>query len=323
MDMIELDVKDRKILAELDKNARFSDSEIAKKVRISKQVANYRIKKLLEEGIISDFYTVVNTGKLGLNSYYVFLQFENINKQQEKILLEKIKNLDFVGWLVGGTGRWDAITLVYAKDIETFDKLLNKIISLCGNHMHEYNFTILIKGEHISYKFISSETIKTVKQTEKTGNLELDSTDKKILHAISHNARDSLVELSQITKFPLYVVSYHLKNLIKNEFIEGFKPKINVNKLGYQWHVLLIQCQKTNEKRKKEFIDFCKSNKKIYYITNTMGMYNLMLDIHVKNTEEFKDVLFELKEKFSDVIKLYESIILFEEYKIDYVPKTI
>jgi hypothetical protein len=43
-----------------------------------------------------------------------------------------------------------------------------------------------------------------------------------------------------------------------------------------------------------------------------------MLDIHVKSTEEFKKVLSELKEKFPDVIKLYESIVIFEEFKIDY-----
>jgi len=321
--MVELDVKDRKILAELDKNARLSDSEVAKKVGVSKQVANYRIKRLLEEGIILDFYTIVNTGKLGLNSYYVFLQFENINKQQEKVLLEKIKNLDFVGWLVSGTGRWDAIVLIYAKDIETFDKLLNNLINLCGNHLHEYNFTILIKGEHISYKFISSENIKSIHQTEKVETIALDKIDKKILYSISHNARASIVELSEFVKIPLHVISYHLKNLIKRGVIEGFKPKINVNKLGYQWHVLFIQFQKTNETRKKEFIEFCKSHKKIYYVTNTLGEYNLMLDIHVKNTEEFKDVLLELKEKFSDVIKLYESIILFDEYKIDYFPKEL
>lgn len=102
---MKLDEKDRKILVELDKNARQTDSEISKKVGTSKQVVNYRIKNLLEEGIITNFYTIINVGKLGLNSYYVFLQFENINKEQEKNLLKRINFLDYVGWLVSGTGR--------------------------------------------------------------------------------------------------------------------------------------------------------------------------------------------------------------------------
>ena len=67
-----LDEKDRKILLELDKNSRQTDSEIAKKVRLSKQITNYRIQNLKKKKIISNFYTVVNAGNLGFNSYCFF-----------------------------------------------------------------------------------------------------------------------------------------------------------------------------------------------------------------------------------------------------------
>ena len=132
-----------------------------------------------------------------------------------------------------------------------------------------------------------------------------------------------MVDISKETRKPIHVINYHLKNMIKNKVIEGFKPKIDVNKLGYQWHLLLIQFQNITPERKKEFISFCKNHPKIYYVTNTIGLYNMMLDVHVKSSEEFKEVLLELKEKFSDIIKLYESIVLFDEYKIDYFPKKL
>jgi len=319
---MKLDEKDRKILVELDNNSRQKDSEIAKKVRISKQVANYRINNLIKKNLITGFYTIIDIGKLGLNSYYVFFQLEKINKKQEKELLNKINSLDYIGWLVSGTGRWDLILLIYADSISTFDKLLNQIIKLCGDHIHEYNFTTLISAEHISYKFLTDEKLSfSVKQTEKIIVKGLNKTDKDILKTIAQKARMSIVDISKKIKQPLHVVNYHLKNLIKQRIIGGFKPKINVNLLGYQWHLLLIQLQKIDENRKKEFINFCKQHKKIYYVTNTIGKYNLMLDIHVKSTEEFKDVLLELKDKFSDFIRLYESFIIFDEYKINYFPK--
>ena len=50
--LTKLDEKDRKILAELDKDARQTDSKIAKKVRVSKQVANYRIQNLVNKKVI-------------------------------------------------------------------------------------------------------------------------------------------------------------------------------------------------------------------------------------------------------------------------------
>ncbi len=316
-----IDEKDRKILVELDKNARQTDSEIAKKVRLSKQVINYRIQKIIKKGIITDFYTIINTGILGLNSYYVYLQLEKINKNKEKELLNNLRSLDYIGWLVSGMGRWDVVMLVYADSISTFDKLLNKITNLCGSNLHEYNFTSLIYSEHAGYKFLEGKNyLEGIKQTEKINLGEIDKIDKKILTEISQKARTSVVEISEKTKIPIHVVSYRIKKLIKEDIITGFKPKININKLGYQWHLLLLQFQKINEKRKQEFISFCNQHKKIYYITNCLGLYNAMLDVHVKNIEEFKEVLLELKENFSDIIKIYESMVIFDEYKINYFP---
>ncbi|MBU2561821.1 MAG: Lrp/AsnC family transcriptional regulator [Nanoarchaeota archaeon] len=321
---IKLDEKDRKILAELDRNARQTDSEIAKKTGISKQVANYRIQRLKEQGIISNFYTLVNVGALGLNTYYVFFQFQGINKEKERALLDKINSLNYVGWLISGTGRWDAAVLIYADSTGTFDRLLNEVINLCGDNLHEYNFTTMVSAEHISYKFLEKTGgTGSVKQTEKAGTIKLDEKDKKILECISQNARLPITDIAAKTGLPLHIVNYHLKSLIKRKIIEGFKPKINVNKLGYQWHLLLIQLQRTSEARKREFMSFCKQYKRIYYVTNTVGLYNIMLDIHVNSAEEFKEVLLELKDKFSDIIKLYESMIIFDEHKISYVPKAL
>ena len=53
--MTNLDLKDRKILYELDKNSRQSFADIAKKVRLSKEVVQYRVKRLQDEGYINYF----------------------------------------------------------------------------------------------------------------------------------------------------------------------------------------------------------------------------------------------------------------------------
>jgi len=318
----EIDEKDRKILTELDKNARQTDSDIAKKVGLSKQVVNYRIQKLLERGIVRNFYSVLNAGKLGFNSYYVFLQLQKTSNQEEKELLSRLKNLDYVGWLVSGIGRWDIILLLYANSILNFDRLLSNIMEICGSHLHEYNFTALISSEHISYKFLAeTRSFQGIKQIEeKTEIPKLDKADISILRAISQNSRASIIELSKNINETIQITRYHLKNLISQKIIEGFKPQIDAKKLGYQWNLLLLQFSSVGEKRKNEFINFCKEHKKIYYVTNTIGLYNLMLDVYVRSNEEFKEVLLGLKEKYSDVIKSYESFIVFDEHKINYFP---
>src|SRR3989344_9070478 len=99
-----LDVKDRKILYELDVNARQSASEIGKKVGLSKQVVTYRINKLIETGVIQEFYAVYDTSKLGFATYKIFLRLQNadINKQNE--IIEYIKNHENIQFFISCDG---------------------------------------------------------------------------------------------------------------------------------------------------------------------------------------------------------------------------
>ncbi len=71
--MFKLDLKDRKLLYELDCNSRQTIQQLAKKIGLSKDAVNYRINKLIRNGIIKSFNAVIDTGKLGFISFRLFL----------------------------------------------------------------------------------------------------------------------------------------------------------------------------------------------------------------------------------------------------------
>jgi DNA-binding Lrp family transcriptional regulator len=85
--MVKLDLKDRKILFELDLNCRQSNTQIGKKVGLKKDVVAYRIKKMQDEGIIKNFWTAINTFKLGYDVFriYIALQYGSQNVKNEII----------------------------------------------------------------------------------------------------------------------------------------------------------------------------------------------------------------------------------------------
>jgi DNA-binding Lrp family transcriptional regulator len=317
-----IDEKDKKILAALDIDARRSDTDIAKSVRLSKQVVNYRIQRMQEQGIIKLFYINVNVGKLGLDTYYVFLQLQGVNKQKEKEIYDTIRDREYVSWLASGTGRWDAVVYIFARNVSDFDMKLRDIELICGKYLHDSAVTALVSAEYIGYRFLG-DVKHHVQYTERIEKVRLDDIDKKILVALSQDARMPVTTLAKKIKKPLHVTHYHLKTLLKNQIIESAKPQIVPQKLGQQWYFLLLQFQNTTDERRKQLISFCKQYKHIYYLTNTVGSYNLFLDIHVKSAEEFKDVLLEFKDKFSDVIKSYESMVFFEEHKLTWVTEDI
>ena len=53
-----MDDKDKKILSLLDENCRMPSSAIAKKLRLWRQVVDYRINQLVETGVIKNFVTI-------------------------------------------------------------------------------------------------------------------------------------------------------------------------------------------------------------------------------------------------------------------------
>jgi DNA-binding Lrp family transcriptional regulator len=63
--MYNLDVKERKILYQLDIDSRQSFRSIGRKVGLSKDVVSSRVKKLQENGVIRQFYPIINPMRMG------------------------------------------------------------------------------------------------------------------------------------------------------------------------------------------------------------------------------------------------------------------
>ena len=68
---------DKRILYELDVNARQPLNTIAKKLKINKDTLKYRIKRMEEENIILGYQTFVNHGKLGFFGTRFNLKLQN------------------------------------------------------------------------------------------------------------------------------------------------------------------------------------------------------------------------------------------------------
>lgn len=86
-----LDILDQKILTLLIGNARLSYSEIGEKVGISRVAVKSRVKALEEKGIIEEYTTVIDPGKIsGVVSCY--FEIETRPEAMETVVDELRKN---------------------------------------------------------------------------------------------------------------------------------------------------------------------------------------------------------------------------------------
>ena len=88
--MVTIDFKDRIILYELDLDARQSLTQIGKKVGLKKDVVSYRINRMQDQGIIKNFYTVIDTFKLGYNVFRIYLQLQDVPRDIKKEIISLI-----------------------------------------------------------------------------------------------------------------------------------------------------------------------------------------------------------------------------------------
>lgn len=123
-----LDAKDKKILEQLQKNARQLISEIAKKTGLPRDVVQYRIKKLEENKVIRAYHAFLNPSKLGYPLYvYVGFSLYNITLEDEEKFLAFLKNHKNVIYLAKNSGKWDFSIGVCAKDYKEFDEIIKEI----------------------------------------------------------------------------------------------------------------------------------------------------------------------------------------------------
>ncbi len=116
MQSIKLDITDRKILAELDKNCRVSNAVLAKKVGKSREAVKYRIQQLQSKGIIEKFITSINPNKLGYYMFKVYLKLENIPDEREKFF-EELKHNKDIYWVGVSDGVFDLVLAILSKNI--------------------------------------------------------------------------------------------------------------------------------------------------------------------------------------------------------------
>ena len=85
--MIELDLLDRKILYQLSVDSRQSIRKIAKELETSKSVISYRINRLLTNGLIKTFSTVIDYYKLGYFGLRFLIKYQYTTEEIKKEIL--------------------------------------------------------------------------------------------------------------------------------------------------------------------------------------------------------------------------------------------
>ncbi|MEK6896978.1 MAG: Lrp/AsnC family transcriptional regulator [Nanoarchaeota archaeon] len=317
-----LDLKDRKILYQLDIDCRQTDSEIGKNVALSKQTVAYRIKRLIKEKYISRFATVIDIYKLGFSKYKIYLSFENADKQKINEITEFLKAHKKTEWIATCSGKWDLIAGYLVKDVYEFDEAIKELDEKFSQYISSRETSISLGVPHWRKEYLVEEKrhYPAVYQGGERENLKIDKIDEEIIKLLVNNARMPITEIAYRLKTTPRIVNYRIKNLKKEKIILISRIFLNLNKIDWIYCKALIKFKNQTKEKYKEFFSHCNDLKNLTYIINGIGSWDIELDFEIENFNKFHEIMLGLRDKFSDAIKHYDFVVVMNEDKLDYYP---
>lgn len=315
--------KEKKILKELDINARQSASAIGNKIKMSKQVVNYHIENMIKKGFIKEFITYIDTQKLGYTFYNVLLKMKYTTKEDKQKIINRLKNIPNVVWISSFMGEWQMIVSILAKDVGEFSIYLDDVLNSLKGKLLDYNFFIVISASQLGYKKIHSSTKESYNYHAKIGHKELGNisdNDLKVLKLLANNAKMSTVDLARKSGLTLEKVRYSIKKLEKEKVVQGYKPLMNISKLGILWNVMFLRLKTSDEEQREEMTDYLKKLPEVFYVVRGVGNCNLMIEFQTRTLDEFEKVKDKVSNRFSHMIADEKTVQLTEEHKCTYFP---
>jgi Lrp/AsnC family transcriptional regulator, leucine-responsive regulatory protein len=317
-----LDKKDKRIITELDMNARMPLTELAKKVGVSRQVIEYRIKRLKKENIIFGAKTVFDSAVIGQNWYRVVLRLVNINQSEKNTFIDYLKQHQNTLWVGEIGGNWDIIVNFICEDNFNFNRIFEEISSKFGKHIMNYEILIYINVTDLERNYIldRKEKQRFTHEMQHNKSFKIDNLDHSIIKIISRNAFKKNLEIANKLKVSSHTIKNRINRMIKNKFILGFRLFINPTKLNYKPHMLFLGINKLNSERENLLIENLKTTPNITFVVKHMGRWRLGVEIEARSEQEFQEIFVDIRGKFSDIITDYETFPIFKDHAINYFP---
>src|SRR3989338_10487289 len=144
--MRKLDQIDRKVILELDTNARATFKEIGKKLGIGKNNVQYRVKRLLEDGVIKKFVTQFSLGTLGLFLGKFYLQLSGFEKEKETEMYDYLIKDKRISWIAKCEGRWDLMIGCYVESMNQLSEIKQEFFKKFEKYITSYDVVFLVEG---------------------------------------------------------------------------------------------------------------------------------------------------------------------------------
>lgn len=311
----QIDKVDRKILAAIEVDARIPISELARKARVSRIVAEYRLKQFEKYGIIRGYYCLLDPSKFGLTVWKLWISLHATSQDEKNKFFAYIEKHPRVWWYAECAGVYDAVICVLAKTPHEFNNFFNVLQDKYGIIIRDSAILMNVSFEYHTRGYLMNSESKLIESSfqEKPLKDNISKDSVEILQFLSINSRVSYAELSKKTKKNTKTIKKTIQELKKSGVIVYFRPSINASKIGYEYYKVLLYLHNPRGGILPSIVYWCRVQKNIIAVISCVGPWQLELEVEIDSFRNLCTILTELKDKFPDIIKGYDALLITKE----------
>jgi DNA-binding Lrp family transcriptional regulator len=313
--MEKLDLKDRKIIHQLQIDSRQSFRSLGRKVGLSKDVVTSRVKNLQEKGIISMFCTSIDYSTLGLIPLRFYFKYQYVTPTKRKQIINHFVNCKYSLAVASIEGNYDLYVLIIVKKINDISSFWKKTLNDYGDFFSERIFSVYLEDQGYRFSFLLDEEDDRTKfkQLGISEMIEFDDLDFKILKIISVNSRTPTLEIAKKLNTTSKTINNRIKKLIDSGVINRFSILIDFGKIGYIGYKVDIYLKEYSKIH--QIIKYIEKNPHLGGIDSTLGYVDLEIELILKNINQLHEIIEDISTKFPNSIRNYTYFRLIETHK--------
>ena len=129
------------------------------------------------------------------------------------------------------------------------------------------------------------------------------------------------VEIAEATKLGEKVVRTRIKELVSKGVILGFRPFLNVSRLGYLYFKIHFILHNLTAQKKRLMQSYIHQHPNTVYLTELVGGSDIEVELQVRDNAALYGFIRDMRGRFGDAIRDYYFMQYTEEYKLSYLPE--
>lgn len=319
---------DRKILYSLDEDSAKSLTKISQEVGISPQLVKYHLARLKKAGLILAYWPMLDFRKLGYFNVSYFLKLKNLAAENEKELLQYLKNGNNFNIVMRGDGYWDLHITISAKSLFAAVEIFNDFYDLFHTCILSCETAISVGFYQFRRVYLAGQKTNRASQAMAfTGGdvaqIKLNKKQLALVESLNKNCRQSYADLAKHLHISRERVIANVAKLKKLGIVQSNALLIEHEKVGFSRYRVLLQMTNFTSAKAEDFFVFCQQNPNIINFLKLFGNWQALIDVEIESREKLRKLFEEIMQKYGEVVLRLESTNVYKIEKFRDVPNKL